>query len=453
MILVERAGPMGNVGFEEGARCASFSQVGMGQGKLSFSKELPRPVFKLLTGGQKMNIKSLLIGSAAALVAVSGARAADAVVVAEPEPAEYVRICDVYGAGFYYIPGTETCLKVGGYVRVQIGAGGGDLNGGFGLGGHQDVTDRSERLDGVAFPLYNNNDTYSWLTRGNIHFDARTETEYGTLRSYIELSFNNQTRQADVLDWALSDGAIAPGQAITENGWALEHALIQLGGLTIGYTDSLFETLTGSAGALVINDSIVGYTPGKAHYVAYTFDAGNGFSATLGLEAGAGANYIDSYVPHVVVGASYTQGWGSISGVVGYDSNFGEWAGKLRADVTINDQLSVWVMGGLASDDDASGLANHYNTWNGDWAVWGGFDYRFSEKGTLYAQLSYTDGFDSAAYTADIWGAAVGVNYELVPGLLIRPEFAYASAKAHPAAGGTDRENAWGFNVRFQRSF
>ena len=70
-----------------------------------------------------MNIKSLLLGSAAALVAVSGARAADAVVVAEPEPAEYVKICDVYGAGFYYIPGTETCLRIGGYVRYDIGVG------------------------------------------------------------------------------------------------------------------------------------------------------------------------------------------------------------------------------------------------------------------------------------------------------------------------------------------
>src|ERR1700709_543517 len=70
-----------------------------------------------------MNIKSLLLGSAAALIAVSGARAADAVVVAEPEPAEYVKICDVYGAGYFYIPGTETCLRIGGYVRYDVGAG------------------------------------------------------------------------------------------------------------------------------------------------------------------------------------------------------------------------------------------------------------------------------------------------------------------------------------------
>ncbi|MEP4753305.1 MAG: porin, partial [Nitratireductor sp.] len=54
-----------------------------------------------------MKIKSLLLGSAAALAAVSGARAADAVVIAEPEPVEYVRVCDAYGAGFFYIPGTE----------------------------------------------------------------------------------------------------------------------------------------------------------------------------------------------------------------------------------------------------------------------------------------------------------------------------------------------------------
>ncbi|WP_204270991.1 porin, partial [Escherichia coli] len=44
-----------------------------------------------------MTIKSFLLGSAAALVAVTGARAADAVVVAEPEAVEYVRVCDTYG--------------------------------------------------------------------------------------------------------------------------------------------------------------------------------------------------------------------------------------------------------------------------------------------------------------------------------------------------------------------
>src|SRR4051794_735994 len=113
-----------------------------------------------------MNIKSLLIGSAAAIVAVSGARAADAVVVAEPEPAEYVRICDVYGAGYYYIPGTETCLKVGGYIRIDFRGG----NQGF-----EDVADKEDAFNGIA----SFNDTYNTFARAQISLDARSETEFG----------------------------------------------------------------------------------------------------------------------------------------------------------------------------------------------------------------------------------------------------------------------------------
>ena len=68
-----------------------------------------------------MNIKSLLLGSAAAFAVVTGAQAAD-VVVAQPEPVEYVKVCDAYGAGFFYIPGTETCLHISGYMFLQIDA-------------------------------------------------------------------------------------------------------------------------------------------------------------------------------------------------------------------------------------------------------------------------------------------------------------------------------------------
>ena len=71
-------------------------------------------------------VKSLLLGTAAGLVAVAGAQAADMPVKAAP--VQYVKICSLYGDGFYYIPGTDTCLKMGGYLRVQAeynaGAGG-----------------------------------------------------------------------------------------------------------------------------------------------------------------------------------------------------------------------------------------------------------------------------------------------------------------------------------------
>ena len=61
-------------------------------------------------------VKSLILGSAAGLIAMSGAQAADLPVKAKA--VEYVRICSLYGAGFYYIPGTDTCLKLGGTLRV-----------------------------------------------------------------------------------------------------------------------------------------------------------------------------------------------------------------------------------------------------------------------------------------------------------------------------------------------
>jgi len=370
-----------------------------------------------------MNIKSLLLGSAAALVAVSGARAADAIVVAEPEPAEYVRICDVYGAGYFYIPGTETCLKVGGYVRYDIGVG--DL---LGL----ESEDKKDHFNSIHT---NFNDTYFKRMRAQLTFDARSETEYGTLRGYIATyyqrdSFENTTSPT-------SGPAVGgPGTGFpwsdTQSSWALEHAIIQLGGLTIAYTDSLFETLTDGAGS-VIQDGWVGYSPGKTHLISYTFDGGNGFSATVGVEEGNGLlGTLDSYVPHVVAGASFTQGWGKIAGVIGYDANFGEVAGKLRVDVNVNEALSLWVMAGLADGDKT----NFYHAWGGDWAVWGGGQYRFSEKGALDFQLSYDD--------AKTFAAVVGARYDVVPGFQIRPEVSYVDE---------DGDDAWGGYLRFQRSF
>ena len=68
-------------------------------------------------------IKSLILGSAAGLLAMSGAQAADLPVKAKA--VEYVRICSLYGAGFFYIPGTDTCIKLGGYLRVDTTFNGG----------------------------------------------------------------------------------------------------------------------------------------------------------------------------------------------------------------------------------------------------------------------------------------------------------------------------------------
>ncbi|TIW21856.1 MAG: porin, partial [Mesorhizobium sp.] len=188
----------------------------------------------------------------------------------------------------------------------------------------------------------------------------------------------------------------------------------------------------------------------------YYFDAGNGFSAVVSLEEGSGFDTIDSYVPHVVGGVKYTQGWGAITGVISYDSNYEEVAGKVRLDVNASDAIQLWVMAGYGTDDnlldnagnavDASGRG-FYKQWSGNWAVWGGGTYKFNEKTSLNAQLSYDEGKN--------FGAAVNVAYDIVPGLTVTAEVDYMHVGEDTVSNwtGATKENSLGGLIRFQRSF
>ncbi|CAN7292712.1 porin [Mesorhizobium sp. LjNodule214] len=360
-----------------------------------------------------MNIKSLLLGSAAALIAVSGARAADAVVVAEPEPAEYVKICDVYGAGYFYIPGTETCLRIGGYIRYDAS---------FGDGGRV--------LDGrTATDVQDGDVQDTW--KKNARFALKTwtgqETELGTLKTYTETRFNYPNG--------------GPSSV------SLNFAWIQLGGLRVGKDESVYDSFIGYAGN-VVQDTIIPYGIKDTNLISYYFDAGNGFSAVVSLEEGSGAiGTIDSYVPHVVGGVKYNGDWGAITGVVAYDSNYEEVAGKVRLDVNATKELTLFVMAGYGTDDNLSDASNaipangvgFYKPWTGNFAVWGGGTYKFNSKTAFNAQVSYTDAKDFAV--------AANVAYTIVPGYTITGEVDYYDNF------DADDSDAIGGIVRFQRSF
>ncbi|MER8426258.1 porin [Mesorhizobium sp. M1403] len=385
-----------------------------------------------------MNIKSLLLGSAAALVAVSGARAADAVVVAEPEPAEYVKICDVYGAGYFYIPGTETCLRIGGYVRYDIGIG--DV-------GSFDGAKTTDQQDGDS------QDTYYKHARFTLKTWTGQETELGTLKTYTETRFNWGNRN-NYLDDNYN--------GIDGTGVSLNFAWVQLGGLRVGKDESAFDTFIGYAGN-VIQDTLVPYGGFDTNVVQYYFDAGNGFSAVASLETGSGSadadpgefqdsnsgnDSIDSYVPYVVGGLKYTQGWGSITGVAAYDSTWEEWAGKVRVDVTPIQNLTLFLMAGYGSDDNID--RNFYKQWGGNWAVWGGGTYTINEKTSFNLQASVDDDKN--------YGVAANVAYDIVPGFTITAEVDWA----HDGQFEKDFDRNWtnaddkdsiGGMLRFQRSF
>lgn len=363
-----------------------------------------------------MNIKSLLLGSAAALVVVSGARAADAVVVAEPEPVQYVRVCDAYGAGFFYIPGTETCLKISGYLRYDAGVGDDPYTGGnIGARG---------------------NETWYKRTRAEVRFDARSETELGTLRSYIQTRFQ------------YTDG--------NDDGSSIPQAFIELGGFRVGVADEIFGSWVGYAGD-IIEDDVIQYNSFTSNQVSYTFVGGNGFSAIIAAEQGEeaqGYDYvIDDYMPHVLAGAKFEQGWGKISGIVGYDSVQEDIGVKARLDVKITDKVSVWVMGAYQSDYDKNSFdtntnRNWFGTWEGDWAAWGGFAAKVSDKATINGQAAYED--------EGTYALALNVAYELVPGFTITPEINYTKfdgARKDLALREGGSDDAFGGIIRFQRNF
>ena len=107
-------------------------------------------------------IKSLILGSAAVIAASAGAQAADLPVKAKA--VQYVKICSLYGAGFYYIPGTNTCIKLGGYVQFDA-----NVNGG--------VHDKPAWDNGNNLGLQNRtSDYFTTRTRVNLNIDTRTAT-------------------------------------------------------------------------------------------------------------------------------------------------------------------------------------------------------------------------------------------------------------------------------------
>ncbi len=123
-------------------------------------------------------IKSLILGSAAGLLAMGGAQAADLPVKAKA--VEYVKICSLYGAGFYYIPGTDTCIKLGGYLRVETAIGtNSDFSGGFNVS--------TQGANGARNRLTN---YYTARSREDLNIDTRTATEYGVVRTYFDGVFS-----------------------------------------------------------------------------------------------------------------------------------------------------------------------------------------------------------------------------------------------------------------------
>ncbi|MCJ2129111.1 porin [Methylobacterium sp. E-045] len=210
-------------------------------------------------------LKSSLLGTAAAFASVAGAHAAD-LPVKKAVPIEYVRVCSAYGAGFFYIPGTDTCIRLSGRARLDIG--------------YQPTSARSA--------AGSQGDTTGYIALARINVDARTQTAYGTLRAFTRIQFASRTSATGGLRSGTQErigsafGATGQDQFGRDQQFVnTDKAFIQFAGLTAGRASSFFDFYAHDfefAGATLNSDVQ------STNLLAYSAKFGEGFSATISLE-------------------------------------------------------------------------------------------------------------------------------------------------------------------------
>jgi hypothetical protein len=247
-------------------------------------------------------VKSLILGSTAGVLAVAGAQAAD-LPSRKAAPVEYVRICDAFGTGYFYIPGTDTCLRIGGRVRaeyrwtsqqnqyapiiglagVPVGSGGGIF---YNIGGTPQVAAGAGVLPAVGFggvafsPGYLVNptkfqDRSGFRARGRIELDARTQTAWGTLRTFFRFEIDYNGGKYVNATAPINGGGTFDNNEVPY----IDKAFIQFAGITAGKAQSMFDFYADNYGYQDIRGS-----DASINLLAYTATFGGGFSATISLE-------------------------------------------------------------------------------------------------------------------------------------------------------------------------
>src|SRR6266481_4134468 len=366
-------------------------------------------------------VKRVLLGSAAGVFAVAGAQAADLAVKAKP--VEYVKVCSLYGAGFWYVPGTDTCIKIGAFVKLQTAYNanqGGPFMQGAAANGGGDASGRHDRTDTAQFGFNN---------RAAVSFDMRTQTEYGTLRSYFDAFFQTQSSAS-----AAQLSSISLGNT---------RAFIQFAGFTAGRMRSFFDLYFQGTFAFAGGRWNADTAPNGIIGAAYTWQFGGGLSGSLSLEDNGGGN---SGRGRSTINAS--------AAALGISTNTFDNKGQEFFDPVVNLRLDQqWGFVGVsAALHDASG--GYYSPWTegrghpGDkfgWAVTAAalVNNPFGLAGdTIAGQAVYSKG--AAGYATSAWGPTAVFGSGLNAGLGWLAEGVYAP--------GTNVEltTVWSFNAAYE---
>lgn len=382
-----------------------------------------------------MNFKTILLGSAAAL-AVTGAQAADLSIA---EPVDYVRVCDAFGSGYWYIPNTDTCIKLGGRARFEIllheeKVVGGDVTyvtyssvyGSVYVSSTSAFAPVSFSTDYYSTATFDNRHSASWqfVSSGILKTTVKSMTEYGVLTGYTELTYKSDNDDANTDDVRLA------------------HVYLELGHVLMGHTDSTFNY----GGVFNFDSSNHGNTETDLIRLSWAM---HGFGLELGLEdpRDRWSTSIGDYgMPDIVGAITMDQGHWDAKLSAGYadGSDGSAWAVQLGAtfkldSIAAGDKLRLKVGYG----DTTGGVANSFIGAGGSGESWlfnASFQHYWSS--TLSSAISYS--FNDEGAAADTTNVSLNLVWAPVTGFSAGIEALYTDV------GGSD---AWTGKARIQRTW
>jgi len=298
-------------------------------------------------------MRCILLGSAAGIVAAPTAQAAD-LPTRKSTPAEYVKICNVGGMAGFVLPGSDTCFKISGSIVAHVV--GGNVNKEFLWSfapGAATVNPAisARKLDALGFGA-----------RGTVDFDARQDTAYGVLRSYVEAQFNDGT------GFQLGNAGLGTQSFIN-------YAYIQWAGLTIGKANSFFSFYGGGeAWDNLISPDQQGYN--QPALIAYTATFGGGYSASIAAQNADSAGF---------------SGEGTRIVAPGNGSLNGQRAPDIVANIRVDQAWGAAQLSGVAHNVNVTDGASNQDVWG--WGVNGGVKINIPTWGpgdNVQAQATYT---------------------------------------------------------------
>jgi hypothetical protein len=362
------------------------------------------------------NLNKFLLGSASGFAAVITGHAAD--IPIKGKPVEYVRVCSLYGAGFYYIPGTDICMKVGGYVRFQqnfANGGGNPPNGAAeGTPGRNTRSDSSDLIS---------------RSRAVASFDTRQQTGFGAIRTYLMLGFQQET---------------TAGPPTASPIVYIPRGFVQIAGFTFGKATSYYDffsrrTVAYHAGTIFAFDSV---EQGEI-LAAYTAQFGGGVSGSISLEHSRRRATV-----YTGTANSFSLGWWPVANNLSSVNNTASGNPDIVANLRWDGAWGAFQLAGVLHDVSGSyygtvETAGHpSNRWG--WGVSPGVRINapvFGSGDYFMAVASYTQGAATFAASPNAFSRRIGSGGQLAFGFVT--DGVYGGTVAAGTATDVQLTTAW----------